>query len=249
MHTNLFTPQRVAAAQPMTEGLRILVVEDEVKLAALLTEYLSNAGYKVEAVADGNDALARFRRRPHDLVLLDLMLPGRDGIEVCRELRASSDVPILMVTALVEEVDRLLGLEIGADDYICKPFSPREVVARVRAILRRSNKESILSPVPGLRIDETRMVVEVHGVPLDLTAIEFRLFRTLASVPGRVFSRQRLLNDLYSDHRVVADRTVDSHIRNLRRKLDLAFPDHNLIHSIYGAGYKLAPQSSSDSNK
>lgn len=245
MHTDFAANQRVAASRFMTEAHRVLVVEDEVKLATLLSEYLNGAGYEVETAADGNEAIARFRHRPHDAVLLDLMLPGRNGLEVCRELRGCSDVPIIMVTALVEEADRLIGLDLGADDYICKPFSPREVVARVRAILRRSSKESILAPVTGLKIDETRMVVEVHGVQLDVTAIEFRLLRTLASVPGKVFSRQRLLNDLYSDHRVVTDRTIDTHIRNLRRKLDLALPHHKLIQSIYGAGYKLVPVTTS----
>ncbi len=249
MHTNLATNQRLRTARSLSEAFRVLVVEDEVKLATLLTEYLKGAGYDVEISADGNDAIVRFRHRPHDLVLLDLMLPGRSGLEVCRELRACSDVPIIMITALVEEADRLLGLDLGADDYICKPFSPREVVARARAILRRSSKESILAPVPGLRIDETRMAIEVHGVPLDFTAIEFRLLRTLASVPGRVFSRQRLLNDLYSDHRVVADRTIDTHIRNLRRKLEVALPDQKLIQSIYGAGYKLVPLSPSERSR
>ncbi len=167
------------------------------------------------------------------------MLPGRDGLEVCRELRTFTEVPIVMVTARVEEVDRLLGLELGADDYICKPFSPREVVARVRAILRRVQRGAVPLDSLGLRIDEQTHRAEFRGQPLDLTPVEFRLLKTLAASPGRVYSRQQLLDNLYADHRIVTDRTVDSHIKNLRRKLQLVSPEQELIQSIYGVGYKL----------
>ena len=153
------------------------------------------------------------------------MLPGRDGLEVCRELRTFSEVPIVMVTARVEEIDRLLGLEIGADDYICKPFSPREVVARVRAILRRAQRGAAAPAATGFTIDEAQYRAAFDGRALDLTPVEFRLLNTLAAAPGRVFSRQQLLDNLYDDHRVVTDRTVDSHIKNLRRKLDEVSPD------------------------
>jgi len=179
------------------------------------------------------------------LVLLDLMLPGKDGLEVCRELRSFSDMPIVMVTARVEEIDRLLGLELGADDYICKPFSPREVVARVRAILRRGRLDTSPGPAASaalaevLRIDEARYTADFRGHALQLTPVEFRLLKTLADAPGRVFSRDQLLDKLYTDHRIVTDRTVDSHIKNLRRKLDAASPEQELIRSIYGVGYKL----------
>jgi len=218
---------------------KILIVEDEPKLAALLADYLKAASYQTHIIGDGRDVVAAVRAAPPDLILLDLMLPGRDGLDVCRELRTFSEVPIVMVTARVEEIDRLLGLEIGADDYICKPFSPREVVARVRAILRRAHRRSDVPVLGGLSIDDEQYRASFNGEPLDLTPVEFRLLKTLAAAPGRVFSRQQLLDNLYADHRVVTDRTVDSHIKNLRRKLQEASPEQELIHSIYGVGYKL----------
>ena len=169
------------------------------------------------------------------LILLDLMLPGRDGLEICRELRTFTDVPIVMVTAKVEEIDRLIGLDLGADDYVCKPFSARELMARVRAILRRPRAQAAMGLV--LREEEHR--AELDGQHLELTPVEFRLLRTLVSVPGRVFSRDKLLEHLYQDHRVVTDRTVDAHVKNLRRKLEDIRPGGELIRSIYGVGYKL----------
>jgi two-component system, OmpR family, response regulator BaeR len=216
----------------------ILIVEDEPKLAALLGDYLKASGYASQWIADGREAIPFIRSEPPDLVLLDLMLPGRDGLDICRELRSFSDVPIVMLTARVEEIDRLLGLELGADDYICKPFSPREVVARIKAILRRARSapETIST---ALKIDDATHRALFNGVALDLTPVEFRLLRTLAATPGRVFSRDRLLDNLYLDHRVVTDRTVDSHIKNLRRKLEQAAPGQDPIRSIYGVGYKL----------
>lgn len=222
----------------------ILIVEDEPKLAALLADYLKAAGYRTAICADGREVEAQVRQRAPALLLLDLMLPGKDGLDVCRTLRRFSEVPIVMVTARVEEIDRLLGLELGADDYICKPFSPREVVARVRAILRRSRAGTMVAaddgaPGSALQIDEARYSAEFRGQPLALTPVEFRLLKTLADAPGRVFSRDQLLDRLYTDHRIVTDRTVDSHIKNLRRKLDAASPEQELIRSIYGVGYKL----------
>jgi len=217
---------------------RILIVEDEPKLAKLLGDYLQAGGYESHWVADGREAVPAVKTESPDLVLLDLMLPGRDGLDICRDVRSFSDVPIIMLTARVEEIDRLLGLELGADDYICKPFSPREVVARVKAILRRVRQQ----PDAGgtlLRIDEATHSAVFHGTTLELTPVEFRLLKTLAANPGRVFSRDRLLDNLYLDHRVVTDRTVDSHIKNLRRKLEQAAPAHDPIRSIYGVGYKL----------
>jgi two-component system response regulator BaeR len=219
---------------------RILIVEDEPKLAALLADYLHASGFRTDIVGDGRAVVPAVKASPPDLVLLDLMLPGRDGLDVCRELRTFSDVPIVFVTARVEEIDRLLGLELGADDYICKPFSPREVVARIKAILRRVQRSASSEPaVPGLIIDEAQYRATFNGQVLDLTPVEFRLLRTLADAPGRVFSREQLLDKLYTDHRVVTDRTVDSHVKNLRRKLDQARPEQELIRSIYGVGYKL----------
>jgi len=216
---------------------RILVAEDEPKLAALLRDYLAAAGFEPHCVADGAQVIAAVRALAPELLLLDLMLPNRDGLEVCRELRTFSALPVIMVTARVEEIDRLLGLELGADDYICKPFSPREVVARVKVILRRAARATQMPG--GLRIDDERHVVEFEGARLDLTPVEFRLLKTLASAPGRVFSRARLMENLYADHRIVTDRTVDSHVKNLRRKLENASRVRDAIQSVYGLGYKL----------
>lgn len=222
-----------AAPQP-----RILIVEDEPKLSQLLADYLTSAGYQTQIVADGRAVVSTLKASSFDLMLLDLMLPGRDGLEVCKDVRAFSNIPIIMVTARVEEIDRLLGLELGADDYICKPFSPREVVARVKAILRRTPSYQVLPSNSPLSIDETRFKAELNGQTLDLTPVEFRLLKALSAAPGRVFSRQQLLNTLYEDHRVVTDRTVDSHVKNLRRKLLQANPGDELIESIYGVGYR-----------
>jgi two-component system, OmpR family, response regulator BaeR len=217
---------------------RIVVVEDEPKLAALVGDYLQASGYAWHWVRDGRDAVPTIRTQQPDLVLLDLMLPGRDGLDICRELRSFSDVPIVMLTARVEEIDRLLGLELGADDYICKPFSPREVVARIKAILRRA-RSPVETGSAALNVDDATHRAVFNGVILDLTPVEFRLLKTLAATPGRVFSRDRLLDNLYLDHRVVTDRTVDSHIKNLRRKLEQVAPGRDPIRSIYGVGYKL----------
>jgi two-component system, OmpR family, response regulator BaeR len=218
----------------------VLIVEDEPKLAALLADYLRAANYATRCVADGRDVVPAVRESMPDLILLDLMLPGRDGLDVCRDLRSFTQVPVIIITARVEEIDRLLGLELGADDYICKPFSPREVVARVKAILRRAQRPAgAAAEVPGLVIDEERYVASYRGQLLDLTPVEFRLLKAFVDLPGRVLSRQQLLDHLYTDHRIVNDRTVDSHIRNLRRKLQQVRPGDDLIRSIYGIGYKL----------
>ena len=216
----------------------VLVVEDEPKLATLLEEYLRAAGFETARVTDGREVAGAVRQRRPDLILLDLMLPGRNGLDVFKEVRAVADVPVIMVTALVEEVDRLVGLELGADDYICKPYSPREVVARVKAVLRRRVRTEPAS-TPGLELDDERYEALLDGRSLALTPVEFRLLRTLAGRPGRIFPRGELLDSLYADHRVVADRTVDSHVKNLRRKLQQVRPGEDLVHSVYGVGYKL----------
>ncbi|WP_028240407.1 response regulator [Stutzerimonas azotifigens] len=215
----------------------ILIVEDEPKLANLLRDYFQAAGHRVTCMDEGLAVEPAVRVAPPDLILLDIMLPGRDGLDICRALRTFSDVPIMLVTARVEEVDRLLGLDLGADDYICKPFSPREVVARARAILRRRSR----TVDTGVRLETTEYRATFKGIDLDLTPVEFRLLSCLAGSPGRVFSRNQLMDRLYDDNRIVTDRTVDSHVKNLRRKLQLASPDEELIHSIYGVGYKFEP--------
>jgi two-component system response regulator BaeR len=216
----------------------ILIVEDEPKLVALLTDYLRAASFATEATANGSDVVAIVKARPPALIILDLTLPGRDGIAICRDIRSFSDVPIIIVTARIDERDRLIGLGQGADDYVCKPFSPREVVARCEAILRRVRGPDALAAV-GLTIDVERHCAEYRGRVLDLTVTEFRLLQVLAHSPGRVFSRQQLLDAAYEGHRIITDRTVDSHIKNLRRKLQTVSPDQEPIRSVYGVGYKL----------
>jgi two-component system response regulator BaeR len=223
----------------MERSARILVAEDEPKLATLLTDYLGAAGFAACWIADGREVVSTVRTDAPDLIILDLMLPNRNGLDICRELRTFTTLPVVIVTARVEEIDRLLGLELGADDYICKPFSPREVVARVKAILRRVSRDLKPNGPDGLVIDEAQFVAVLEGKPLDLTPVEFRLLKTLAFAPGRVFSRTQILDRLYADHRIVTDRTIDSHIKNLRRKLQQASPNCELIESVYGVGYKL----------
>jgi two-component system response regulator BaeR len=214
----------------------VLVVEDEPKIAALLRDYLGAAGYRVSVLGEGSSAVEWIREHQPDAILLDLLLPGEDGLSICRGVRAFSTIPILMVTARVEEIDRLLGLELGADDYICKPFCPREVVARVKAVLRRAQAPAAAMATP-IELDESRFEARVRGQLLTLTPVEFRLLGKLAAQPGRVFSRQQLMDSLYRDHRVVSERTVDSHVKNLRRKLAALGPDP--ISSVYGIGYRL----------
>ena len=184
--------------------------------------------------------VAWVKEQKPSLILLDLMLPGKNGMDICREVRAFSQVPIIMVTARVEEIDRLLGLEFGADDYVCKPFSPREVVARVKANLRRvttANDDS--RAATDFEIDELRHIARLDGQALALTRVEFRMLQAFLDPPGRVFSRDQLLDRMYDDQRVVGDRTVDSHMANLRRKLKAVRADSECIYSVYGLGYKL----------
>ncbi|MBL8520740.1 MAG: response regulator [Betaproteobacteria bacterium] len=219
----------------------IAIVEDEPKIAALLTDYLVREGFATRHHAEGLGVVEAVRREPPDLLILDIMLPGKDGLAIAREIRAFSDLPIILLTARVEEIDRLLGLEIGADDYICKPFSPREVVARAKAILRRTARTAGLAPAQPdpIHLDEARYAVEVRGTPVTLTPVEFRLLATLMGRPGQVLSRTQLMDSLYLDHRVVSDRTVDSHVKNLRKKLVDAGGDEEWLRSIYGVGYKI----------
>jgi two-component system response regulator BaeR len=222
---------------------RVLIVEDEDKIARVLQDYLLQSGFETHHLARGDEVEPWMRSHGADLVLLDLMLPGRDGLEVCKALRGFSDAAIVMVTARVDEIDRLLGLELGADDYICKPFSPREVVARVKAVLRRRHgAPAAPREGGGLHLDPERWVATLDGHDLGLTAVEFQLLRVLVAQPGRIFSRDQLMDAMYRDERVVADRTVDSHVKKLRRKIDEAAPGRALIHSVYGVGYKYEPE-------
>lgn len=219
----------------------IVIVEDEPKIARLVADYLANAGFETETVSDGDEAMDCIIAAQPALVVLDLMLPGKDGLEICRELRERSDalasVPVLMLTARVEEIDRLLGLEAGADDYVCKPFSPREVVARVQAILRRADASGPADK-DALELDEDRLLVSWRSGSIELTAVEFRLLHALREANGKILSRDRLIDAAYEDSRVVSDRTMDSHIKKLRRKLRELDPETEFIHSVYGAGYR-----------
>lgn len=214
----------------------ILIVEDDTKIAALLADYMRAAGWQTRLAADGRSAVDAIRHGGVDLVLLDLMLPELDGIGVCREVRAFSQLPIIMLTARVDEIDRLLGLDSGADDYVCKPFSPREVVARVRVHLRRSGASvaAPTAPVSPFQIDRAGMRVLHQGAALALTPLEFRLLAELIDNPSRVYTRQQLLDFAHQDQRDISDRTVDSHIKNIRRKL----PDAECLQSVYGVGYR-----------
>ena len=226
----------------MTEPRQVLVVEDDAKIAQLLLDYLRSAGFAASAIADGQLALAQIERTPPSVIILDLMLPGLDGISVCRAVRQFSDVPILMLTARVDEVDRLLGLDSGADDYVCKPFSPREIVARVRALVRRSDGRVSASPQAWV-VDEAGLRISWRGQWLPLTPLEFRMLRLLLSRPGRVFARAQLLDSVHADLRDVSDRAIDSHVKNLRRKIEAAEPGSNCIASVYGVGYRFdAPE-------
>ena len=218
---------------------RILIVEDEPRLSQLMADYLQHAHFHTEQTDSARQAMALAKKEHFQAILLDLMLPDGDGMEVCKAIRQHSQVPILMVTARVDEVDRLLGLELGADDYICKPFSPREVVARVKAVLRRANPQQD-SSAPTLTLDEERYEAVMGSQRVALTAIEFALLATLSRHPGRIWSRDQLMDEIYQDHRVVSDRTIDSHIRKLRRKLsDGDDASHDWIGSVYGVGYRL----------
>jgi len=220
---------------------KILIVEDELKLANVLADYLTASGLDSVLLANGTEVVPWVRENKPDMVLLDLMLPGRDGMDVCKENRTFSRVPIIMMTARVEEIDRLLGLELGADDYICKPFSPREVVARVKAVLRRAHDGQTLQ-VQGLVLDEHRYRATLRGRDLGLTAVEFKMLQLLISNPGRIYGRQQIMETIYNDDRFVTDRTVDSHVKKLRRKIEAVDPKATLIHSVYGVGYKFDPE-------
>jgi two-component system response regulator BaeR len=222
----------------MSEPSRILIVEDDAKIAAVLLDYFKAGGFLTTHLADGRSAVEHVRNQPVDLVILDLMLPQFDGLEVCKAVRTFSTVPIIMVTARVDEIDRLLGLELGADDYVCKPFSPREVVARAKAQLRRSGGLRMQQSGPHFTVEREQMRILVDGAALPLTPVEFRLLAELVAHPGRVYSRQQLLDLAHEDQRDINDRTVDSHIKNIRRKLDARTPQVDCVQSVYGVGYR-----------
>ncbi|NBS26167.1 MAG: response regulator [Gammaproteobacteria bacterium] len=215
----------------------VLIVEDETKIASLLKDYLAQSGFETAVIHDGSEVEDWLENNSTSIMLLDLMLPGKTGIDICKDVRKDSSLPIIMITAKVEEIDRLLGLELGADDYICKPFSPREVVARVKTVLRRTETSENLSE-KGLVLDQNTYKATIDGQNLNLTAVEFQLLKVLSDQPGRIFSRSVLVDKIYNDGRVVSDRTIDSHIKKLRKKIAEQLPDVELIHSLYAVGYK-----------
>ena len=233
----------------MTAGMRakILVVDDEPKIVDLVRLYLERDGHEVTVARDGSAALTAFRSQRPDLIVLDLMLPGVDGLEVCRRVRQESTVPIVMLTARAEEIDKLVGLEIGADDYLTKPFSPRELAARVRAVLRRTAGQAETPAeritVGALVIDATRHEAACEGKPLGLTPTEFRLLTTLARQPGRVFARSQLLDEALGERFEGFDRSIDAHVKNLRRKLSDA-SGRTCIETVYGVGYRFVESAS-----
>jgi len=215
----------------------ILIVEDEKKLADSLSEYFIHLQYKTHVIMQGDEVVEWVKHHTPALILLDLMLPGKDGVSICKEVRAFSNIPIIMMTARTDEIDRLIGLEVGADDYICKPYSLREVAARVKAVLRRFSPEQEVSSNQ-LKVNSANFHVSFGEKTTELTAVEFKLLQTLSTSKGHIFSREQLTNKAYEDNRIVSDRTIDSHIKKLRKKLSEIAPDINFIHSIYGVGYK-----------
>jgi len=221
---------------------KILVVDDEPSIVELIVVNLEDAGFEVEAAFDGDEALARFKERPWDLIVLDIMLPGVDGIEVCRRIRKESQVPIIMLTARAEEIDRVLGLEMGADDYITKPFSPRELVARVKAVFRRVPEVAVNGQIiryGGMVLNLEKRSVEIDGNRVFLTPKEFDLLHILARNPGRVFQREFLLEQLWEYDYAGGTRTVDVHIRRLRQKLQEFAEYAEAIETVHGLGYRM----------
>lgn len=220
-------------------SLQLLIVEDVIDIAELIADYARAAGYSPQIIANGQTALDFVKATPPDFIVLDIMLPGLDGLSFCKAVREFSSVPIIMVTARVEEIDRLIGLDSGADDYLCKPFSPSELMARIRTILRRVAAADKRHSNRLITLNSAAQNICVRGEPLTLTRSEYLILAHLLQHPGRVFSRVQLLDICNQDNLEATDRAIDSHIKNLRRKLAQQLPDANPIHSIYGLGYRL----------
>ncbi len=225
--------------------IHILIVEDEKEIADILKDYLENEKYKVSWLHHGDTVISFMKKEKPDMVLLDLMIPGVDGKTLCREIRKFSDIPVIMITAKVEEIDRIIGFEVGADDYICKPFSPREVVVRVKAVLRRfshseTKKDTVLS-AGSVTLNPETYQVTVHGNPLDLTPNEFNILSVMIKRPDTVFTRSQLIEKVQGYNYEGYERTIDFHIKNLRKKLSAVITSHKVIQSVYGIGYKLVP--------
>lgn len=228
----------------MSQAQEILIIEDEAKIAQILVDFLQAEGFKTHVLHDGLHAIDTVKRRKPAFIILDVMLPHKDGLTICKEVRQFSNVPILMLTARVDEIDRLMGLGFGADDYVCKPFSAREVVARVQAVLRRaqsSTQEQATQTMSykSIVLDLARFQCRVNQQQIELTPVEFRLLQGFMQKPGVVFSRDSLMHSCYEDDRIVSFRTIDSHMKNLRSKLAQVLPQEELLHSVYGIGYKI----------
>jgi len=216
----------------------VLIVEDEKKLADILIAYLNKEQFRVTHYESGSGVSDWVKNNQPNIILLDLMLPDVNGKDLCKEIRQFSTVPIIMVTAMIDEIDRLIGLELGADDYVCKPFSPKEVVARVKAVLRRSEGDFNQGEIyDAFEVNDETYSIKFHGDRLDLTPVEFRLLKMFIQSPGRVFNRDQILDNIFEDGRIVLDRTVDTHVKNLRHKLKTASPEHDYVRSVYGIGY------------
>ena len=216
----------------------VLIVEDEKKLADILIAYLNKEQFRVTHYESGSGVSDWVKNNQPNIILLDLMLPDVNGKDLCKEIRQFSTVPIIMVTAMIDEIDRLIGLELGADDYVCKPFSPKEVVARVKAVLRRSEGDFNQGEIyDAFEVNDETYSIKLHGDRLDLTPVEFRLLKMFIQSPGRVFNRDQILDNIFEDGRIVLDRTVDTHVKNLRHKLKTASPEQDYVRSLYGIGY------------
>lgn len=224
------------AAENNSTNRHILIVEDEVSLAELMRDYLLKEGHLVTLQHSGKGVIELIQNQSFDVVLLDLMLPEINGIEICLAVRRFSGVPIIMTTAKVEEIDRIIGLELGANDYVCKPYSPRELVSRVKVQLRVVNGDDTKQPA-SLQLNQDQLTVSKGDEQIDLTVVEFNLLDKLSSQPARVFNRDQLMDAVYSDGRIVTDRTIDSHIKKIRKKLKI-LDSHDYVQAVYGCGYK-----------
>ncbi|MDT0595366.1 response regulator transcription factor [Glaciecola petra] len=221
----------------------ILIVEDEASIADAISKFIEREGFKCSVLGDANNVLEWIAKYPPDLIILDIMLPGGDGIDLCNQIRKDSQVPIILLSAKVSESERILGLRAGADDYICKPFSAPELMLRVKVFLKRTGNINNEEPVNNkkLQLNNSALEVSLGTNKIELTKLEFKLISVLSTYPNRIYSREKIIDLLYSDYRVVSDRTIDSHVSKLRKKLLQLSPAHELLISVYGAGYKYNP--------
>lgn len=215
----------------------VLIVEDEENLAKIIQDYLTRDNITSKIISDGNVVVEYVRNNNIDVILLDIMLPNKNGTTICKEIRQFSDVAIIMTTARVDEIDRIIGLEIGADDYVCKPYSPRELVARVKVHLRKITVKNI-NDKTYFQLNDDYLTATINDKSTELTSVEYKLLKRLYDAKGRIFNRDQLMDSIYSDGRIVSDRTIDSHIKKIRKKLKTINPQKEFIHSIYGCGYK-----------